>query len=338
MCRSMVVETSVDLRRILEIRSLGIHGVPTPIDRRIVGRGRHAIWIKRDDRCGFGRGGVKARKIDFLVRDLIDSGRNHVVTLATNVTNLVHDIVPLLHKHGVGASIFVTDDPRMPAPLRLRLFRDVAEEVHLIGVSRCRAVASVGWAAATLRRQGLRPTVVLPSLGHPAAVVGVARGFLEMAGQIRGAADVLPRTLFITTASGVTLAGLVLGNALLRACGAEPVRVVAVPVYSGPVRLYAYALLRWTIRHYGLSLRARLDSVTMTDWREGGDFGLFGAQLIEVCERVSAEHGLLIDPIYGGKTWQVMERMLAEGSVAEPCLYWHCGYTPDWREFPICVR
>jgi 1-aminocyclopropane-1-carboxylate deaminase/D-cysteine desulfhydrase-like pyridoxal-dependent ACC family enzyme len=330
----MTGDAAADLHRVLEIPRLGIHRVPTPLERRAVAEGR-TIWIKRDDQCGFGRGGVKARKIDFYVRDLLDRGCDHLVTLAANVTNLVHDLAPLLREHGIGWTIYVTDDPPMPAALRARLFRDFDGGVRLLGAARAGAAARVLGSAAAARLRGQRPAIVLPSLGHPAAVAGVARGFLEAAEQMKGEAGAPPRTLFITAASGVTLAGLVLGERLLRATGAPPVHIVAVPVYSGPVRAYAAGLLRWTVRRYALASDADLAGVTITDWREGGDFGRFGAPLIALCERVDAEQQLKIDPIYGGKTWQTMERMIAEGTVEEPCLYWHCGYTPDWREFPV---
>jgi 1-aminocyclopropane-1-carboxylate deaminase/D-cysteine desulfhydrase-like pyridoxal-dependent ACC family enzyme len=329
------MHATADMQRILHIPRLGIHRTPTPLSRRAVGRAGQEIWIKRDDRCGFGRGGSQARKIDFFVRELLDRDRDHVVTLATNVTNLAHDLTPLLREHGIGWTIFVTDDPPMPAPLRERRFAELGGDIRFLGVARSGAAAHLLTAAAKARLRGGRPTILLPSVGHPAAVAGVAHGFLEMAAQMESEAGELPRTLFITAASGVTMAGLALGERLLRDSGKRPVRIVAVPVYSGPVRHYARGLLRWTRRYYGLCMKQGLENVAMTDWRAGGDFGRFTGALAALCERIELEHDLRIDPIYGGKTWQIMERMLNDGSVQGPCLYWHCGYTPDWREFPV---
>lgn len=331
----MLAHCSADVERILQVPRLGIHRTPTPLERRRVGQAGHEVWIKRDDLCGFGRGGVKARKIDFFMHDLLESGSNHVVSLVTNVTNLAHDVTPLLRRHGLGWTLFVTDDPPMPMALRKRLFAQLDGDLRFLGRARGSVAARVVGTAVALRLRGRRPTAVLPSLGHPASVIGIARGFLEMAEQIMTGGGALPRTLFITAASGVTLAGLALGESLLRAAGAPPVRIVAVPVYSGPVRRYASGLLQWTARRYGVAQKVDLSAVAITDWRDGGDFGRFGPVLAALCERVESEQGFTIDPIYGGKTWQTMERMLNSGSVPEPCLYWHCGYTPDWRDFPM---
>jgi 1-aminocyclopropane-1-carboxylate deaminase/D-cysteine desulfhydrase-like pyridoxal-dependent ACC family enzyme len=51
-----------------------------------------------------------------------------------------------------------------------------------------------------------------------------------------------------------------------------------------------------------------------------------------LCERVRAETGLSLDPIFGGKTWSAMERALSRENAGDrEYLYWHCGYTPEWR-------
>lgn len=325
---------SAALVRLRAVARVGLGRFPTPLEQLTL-RGGAPLFVKRDDQCGFGRGGVKARKIDFFVRHLVERGHDHLVTVATNVTNLVHDLVPLLREHGIGWTIYVTDDPPMLPALRTRLFGDLGDGgVHFIGRSRAGVCARVLATAATLRLRGRRPAMALPSLGHPASILGVARGFLEMMEQMQHQAASLPRTVFITAASGVTLAGLAFGAHLLADAGVPRVSIVAVPVYSGPVRAYAKLLLGWAGRCLGVRRASELEGVSFTDWREGGDFGRFGPRLTMLCERVHAEHGLELDPIYGAKTWAVMERLVAGGAAAAPRVYWHCGYTPDWRELP----
>lgn len=42
--------------------------------------------------------------------------------------------------------------------------------------------------------------------------------------------------------------------------------------------------------------------------------------------------GIAIDPIFGGKTWSVMERYMDREKLQDwQTLYWHCGFTPEWR-------
>jgi D-cysteine desulfhydrase len=48
-----------------------------------------ALWVKRDDLSGWGRGGAKARKLEYLLGHLRAHGYTDVVALTGNVTNLV---------------------------------------------------------------------------------------------------------------------------------------------------------------------------------------------------------------------------------------------------------
>ena len=54
---------------------------------------------------------------------------------------------------------------------------------------------------------------------------------------------------------------------------------------------------------------------------------------LETCRRVQQEHGIEIDPIYGGKVWTTMEQLESgppAHSAAPSIVFWHCGFTPDW--------
>jgi 1-aminocyclopropane-1-carboxylate deaminase/D-cysteine desulfhydrase-like pyridoxal-dependent ACC family enzyme len=54
--------------------------------------------------------------------------------------------------------------------------------------------------------------------------------------------------------------------------------------------------------------------------------------LADSCERIREQTGLSLDPIFGGKTWSVMERHLMEETPGDDdVLYWHCGFTPEWK-------
>jgi D-cysteine desulfhydrase len=328
-----MLRTFVFNERLESVPRLGIGTFPTPLETRTVSP-HSTVYIKRDDLCGHGRGGVKARKIDFFLRDFLDDGCNHLITLVTNVTNLAHDLDPLLSQRGIRGTFFVTDDPPLPAALRSELFAGLGAEVRLLGRARVSVTARIVLATAQSRLRGEHPRVALPSLGHPASVVGVARGFLEMAEQVKAKTGSWPGTVFITAASGVTLAGLTLGEHFLRTTQGARARIVGVPVYSGPIRLYARTLLRWTARWLGSKVSFDLSSVELTERTKTLDFGEFDSSLVELCDRVKADQDLDIDPIYGGKTWATMERMLSTGEVEGPCVYWHCGNTPDWRRFP----
>jgi len=315
--------------------SLGIW--PTPIHR--VQRKRAAdVLVKRDDLSGHGRGGAKARKIAHLVGHLVSHGYDELIATAGNVTNLVFDLLPVLATHRIRPRLFVLDDPPAVPEDRERIFEGVRDQLELLGRSRAEAFGAMLGAYLRARLAGRRPFVALPGVSHPSGVVGNARGFIEMAMQLRDVGEPLPGTVFVTAATGTTLAGFVLAEDALRRAGFDPIRVIGVQVYPGATRSRTLALLRWTERFLGLSGHVPAERIEVVSHAPHEGFGRYPEALADLCERVASETDFRIDPIFGGKTWHAMEQHLAQVRGGRPTLYWHCGYTPEWRMLGGAVR
>jgi 1-aminocyclopropane-1-carboxylate deaminase len=299
---------------------------PTPIDDAALPGGRKVL-VKRDDLSGWGRGGAKARKIEHLIGHLRAGGYDTLVTAAGNITNLAFDLVPALERYGIEPLLLLMDEPSAPVALRAEIFAALGAGARLVGPHWLRATARATALAVQARARGRRPFVLLPGASHPAAVIGNACGFLEMVEQRRAAGRPLPSTVFVTAATGTTVAGFLLAEHALRVSGCAPVRVVGVQVYPGAIRGRTLALLRWTERFLGWRDSVPSDRIDVrAEWLHGG-FGQFPPELAHLCESVRERTGLALDPIFGGKTWAAMEAERPEGLT----LYWHCGYTPEWE-------
>jgi len=323
-------EHATTLERLLAAPRVALANFPTPIET--IAESGPAVLVKRDDRSGWGRGGAKARKIEHLLGELRLRGRDELVTVVGNITNLAFDLLPALDAHGIRASLFVIDDPPAPAAAREAIFAGVRARVTLLGSSRARAVRAVlgRWLAA--RREGGRPFWALPGVSHPSAVIGNACGFVEMALQCQRERRPLPKVVYVSAATGTTVAGFLLGEHALREAGFAPIRVVGVQVYPGRMRAAVSWLLRWTEERLGLVRRVPRARIELDTSELAGGFGRFPARLAERCRVLANESGLLLDPIFGGKTWAAMSTALAHTRADdESALYWHCGYTPEWN-------
>lgn len=275
-----------------------------------------------------------ATRVLYISGYTLAGGHDELITIAGNVANVVFDLLPALRRHGIRSRLFILDDPPMLPAARERLFTEVRAEVELLGARRAEAFGRAALALACSRARGGRPFLLLPSLAHPAGAAGNARGFIEMVEQRRAAGRTLPETVFITVASGTTLAGFLLGENALRRAGGDPIRVVGVQVYAGPVERWTWGMLRWAERAFGLAGRVPRRRIEIVNSAPHGGFARFPDAVVRLCERVHAETGCRIDPIFGGKTWSVLAAYLATGGArARPVLYWHCGYTPEWRAF-----
>lgn len=304
---------------------------PTPVVE-VALVGQPSILVKRDDLSGWGRGGAKARKIRYLLGYMRDRGYTDLVTVAGNITNLAFDLIPALDRAGLGAHLHIIDDPPAPSELRRRIFEGVGHRVCLLGSSRCRAFLKTGARVLQLRAKGRRPLWVLPGVSHPTGVLGNACGFVEVLDQLGAEGRKRPQTVFITGATGTTLAGFVLAEAFLRGLGQPPIRIIGVQIYPGALHRSTRWLAHWAARFVGLRQALDLD-VRVTSEALNGGFGCYDRKLVELCERVEEQVELKLDPIFGGKTWSVMERYLRRERPRDgEVLYWHCGYTPEWRD------
>ena len=189
-----------------------------------------------------------------------------------------------------------------------------------------------------LRKSGRKPFWVMPGVSHPAGILGNAAGYLELMEQFRDARRTPPRAVFVTAATGTTVAGFLLAEQLRREQGEPPIRIVGVQIYPGRTRTSTRWLARWAALgiQQGWSIEPPVE--VASDALSGG-FGRFTSRIAELCERVREETGLMIDPIFGGKTWFSMEREVLRTKPRDgEFLYWHCGYTPEWRTLGNMVR
>jgi len=318
------------LERLLGAPRVRLGQFPTPIETVQLPSGP-AVAVKRDDYSGWGRGGAKARKIEHLLGELEARGRDEVVTVVGNITNLAFDLLPALDARGLRGSLFVIDDPPAPLAEREAIFRGVRDRVTLLGPSRARAAAAVlgRWMAA--RREGGRPLWALPGVSLPSSVIGNACGFIEMALQCEREHRPLPKVVYVTAATGTTVAGFLLGEHALRQAGFAPIRIVGVAVYGGHLRASVSWLLRWTEDRLGLTTRVPRERIELDTSEVDGGFGRYSRRLADRCLELEGEVGLKLDPIFGGKTWAAMQSALCrDGAGDERALYWHCGYTPEW--------
>lgn len=296
------------------------------------------ILVKRDDQSGFGRdgrSGVKARKLECMLAHVSKKGMNALFMLLGNVTNLAYDIVPIAQKAGIEIKILISDEPPLPQSVRDELFADIREHVEFCNTSIISAFYRLAGHWFRSRRKGKKTMAVLPSPAHPSAMVGAAKGFLEMIKQCEEKGEELPRAVYIASAAGTTACGFILAEAALRASGYPKIPIIPVQVVPYPLNLTIPFLLFWVWKFLHFPGLPSLDGYSLVKVKENTQYARFGSKLKETCKRVFDDYGLELDPIYGGKCWQTMESREKGGSQDEsrPLVFWHCGYTPDWQEF-----
>ena len=313
---------------------------PTPI--QIVQHSRLGqLLVKRDDLARFGRGGtsgVKARKLEGFLAHVSRNRYQQVMILLANMTNLGHDIIPALTNLSVRTRLLIVNDPVLGQSQREHLFRNAEATVEFLGPSHAAGTIRLAAAALQAKMSGVRSIAVLPSPAHPSAVIGAARGLIEVVQQCQASGQALPCLVFISSAAGTTAAGFILASSVLRAAGVANIRVMAVPVVPYRVENWLPLLLYSAQRTLGLRMRMPLPDYGVLRVPRNLSYGRFDNYLEAVCTRVQDTYDLVIDPIYGAKSWSAMEEYVSSANLAHgnPVMFWHCGYSPDWEAFRNC--
>lgn len=326
---------SDDIDRLLVPPRVVLGAWPTPLER-VEHPGIGPVLVKRDDLAGFGgeaRSGVKARKLEGLLSHMVERQQRRLVMPLGNITNLGFELVRAARELNISVRLLIADDPPLPREQREAIFAPINENVVLLGRSYAGAAARLAAAgvAGLWRRQVIAP----PSPAHPAAIAGAARGYIEAMEQVEAMTGGLPSSVYVATAAGSTVAGFALGEVLMRAAGAARVEVVAVPVVPQPVGWWVPALVAWTARYLKVEAPRPGVSLTVAAAARNAVYGRFDGGHVATCEDVEAAYGFRIDPIYGGKSWSVMEARETARRDPErrPPLFWHCGYTPNWQDY-----
>jgi len=328
------------LSKLLNHPHIDIGHFPTPIDSSTALDNKigHAVFIKRDDLSGYGRGGAKTRKLSYLFGWLLAHGYDELITCMGNISNLVFDMTPLLKRYGIHGSLYCMNIPPMRHARRLELYKTLIDDIHLVGESYLAVAQRALSRYAHSRLSGRRPALILPGVSHPSGVIGNAVGFIEMVQQVRESKLPMPETVFVSAATGTTIAGFLLAERLLREAGwlSRRVRIIGVQIYPGPIRRLTQFLLNWTVVYLRLPLRFRF-SISQIEWETDllhGGFGCFGEEIARAQELFENATGICIDPFFSGKTFTALLRHVRNGNLPReaPVLFWHCGYTPDWQE------
>ena len=328
--------SSVALDRLAACPRVPLGCWPTPLER--LGPAGPPVWVKRDDLSGWGRGGAKARKLEYLLGHVQAHEYSEVITVTGNVTNLVFDILPALDLSRLGSRILVVNYPRESSKDREATFASVRDRIELLEADWMGAMARALalWSGAKLA--GRRPFLLLPGAAHPASVIGNAGGLIELAEQL-DQDDCSDATVWVTVATGTTLAGFLLGAHAVSAAGGPRIRVVGVAIDRAPLAMFTLGLIRWTERFLGLPTLVPAGHIDIRSVDGDLPFAAFTPEVAAACHRVRRDCDFELDPIFGGKTWRAMEQSLvADQDDRRPVVYWHCGFTPEWQELGSARR
>jgi len=282
------------------------------------------LWIKRDDLTGFGGGGNKGRKLEFLMPQVVASGAEVVVTCGATSSNFVRQLGAACATLGLGCEAVVMDAPfepgfpRASAPPLAEGGNEVLND--LFGVVRHR-MPDGSWDE--LFDGAARRAAELRAAGRRVFEVKIGGSSAEGAYAFALAANEIPEGfdwVVVASSSGSTLAGLA---PTLQSRGMRVVGISADPEEENRddvFRLAGEAASRFGLPALG-SLDLRFDYV-------GEGYGVASAAGEAATLRMARREGIVLDPVYSAKAFAGLLDLVDRRELTGRGVFWHTGGFP----------
>lgn len=280
--------------------------LPTPLERGPTLPGGSRLWVKRDDLTGLGMGGNKARKLEFLCGAAVAEGARSLVTVGAAQSNHCRMTAAAGSILGLDVHLVLSGDRPSASTGNQLLSMLFGAQSHYTGAE------GNHWGELEIAREALTDELrdggaapyAIPIGGSTAVgAVGYAIAFVEIMEQC-DEQGIEPTAIVHTTSSGGTHAGLLAGQALLRAQGRSVPEVLAIGVAKG-VNMGLPDISELTAETIDLiggdrSIVDRNDVRLDPDWM-GEDYGV-PTRAGDAAIRWAARHGgWVLDRVYSGK-------------------------------------
>jgi D-cysteine desulfhydrase family pyridoxal phosphate-dependent enzyme len=311
--------------RLGEWPRVGLGSLPTPLQRmsalsNLIGA---EVWIKRDDLTGFGLGGNKVRKVEFLLADARRSGADTLLTVGGAQSNHARTVAAAAATHGMGCHVVLGGSrPAVPTG-NVLLDGLLGARMHFAGTEDWDLLEKrMNELATELREEGLTPYEMPVGGSTSLGALGFAAAYLELFDQCAGV-GLAPASVVHATSSGGTQAGL---TAAARLLGRDEPRIVGVSVAKTAADLATEvgAISGGVMELLGGEADPAEGLVLEGFMGSGYAAPTAGAQ--EALVTLARAEGIVCDPVYSAKALHaVMERA---GDLGSPIVFWHTGGLP----------
>lgn len=289
------------------------------------------IFVKRDDLLGLSAGGNKTRKLEFLMADALSQGADTIITTGAVQSNHCRLTLAAAVKEGLKCQFLIEE--RVPGSYHEQasgnnlLFR-------LLGVDRLKVVP--GGTDLVSGMQAMADEVSAAG-GKPYIVTGGGSNPLGALGYVACAEEILQQTfdrslslghIICPSGSGGTHAGLLAG--LVGNQTGIPVTGISVRASSHAQEAKIHALANSTSALAGGTLEVPRDAVKVRDEFVGPGYSLATAEMTAAIQMFARTEGMILDPVYTGKTAAGLIAMVREGGFGENAniLFVHTGGSP----------
>jgi D-cysteine desulfhydrase len=308
------------------IQCAEIATLPTPVIP--LGNLSDNLWMKCDHLTHTVYGGNKIRKLEFIIPQLKEKNITRVVSLGGIGTNSGTALAMVCHDLGIACRLYLFDQPMSrTVENNYRLMRGYGAELVRVKMP---ITAGLRFYLDP-RRLDPRCYFVFGGCSNAVSVFGFANALLELKAQVDAGECPEPQQIVVATSSGSTLAGLLLGAALIP----WDIRIVGIrvaPDHYGPVAGCTPGVVTGLMRE-ALDIMSRaypeyrslqLPTPVLIDDYFGAGYGIPSPASEHALQQAKLQ-GFTLENTYTGKAFAAALDSVAQGP--GPLLFWntHAG-------------
>jgi D-cysteine desulfhydrase len=304
---------------------LNLSVTPTPIQKlgALSGKFKTNIYCMRDDLTGFAFGGNKTRKLDYLMADAKQKGKDTIIGIGANQSNFCRMATAAATVNGMETHLVLAgNEPETPTGNLLvdHLFGAIIHHTDTENVEVLTERAAE--LEKQLKTQGKR-VYNMPSGGStPIGILGYVSAFDEIL-EFQRKQGILFDAIFFASGSGGTQAGLVLGQQLTNWKG----KIIGINVGFAKEQM-EYIVEGHVKSTANMIAKEIVPNEIIVDANFIGDaYGVKTNGGKEAIELFAKSEGILLDYVYTGKAAAGMIEYLRSGKInrSENILFIHTG-------------
>lgn len=295
--------------------------------------GHYRVWIKRDDLTGLELSGNKVRKLDFLLARAQSEKAERIITCGGLQSN--HCRATAYYAAQLGMKTTLVLRGAQPQQWEGNFFLNQLLDVNIDFIT-AEQYQQVDAYMVELAASYSEPCFIIPEGGsNETGAWGYVKCFMEICRQFESRSQSLD-TIVVASGSGGTHAGLLIGKLLT----GSPMHILSVNVCDDAAffkQKIVHIIKAFNQRyHYQIDCTTR--DVHIIDGFTGEGYGIIGPVEISVIRRLARTEGIVIDPVYGAKALNGLERNLRDENIpGRDILFIHTGgifgLFPYWSQF-----
>ena len=288
-----------------------------------------AIFMKRDDNTSLGMGGNKTRKLEFLIGEALEQGKDTLVTAGGLQSNHCRLTAAAARKANLSCHLVLNGErPEIPNG-NLLLDKIFGANVHYCDrKDRNRRLSQV---AEDLADRGRNPYVIPVGGSNSIGSIGYVKAMFELETQLKEM-DIKPDAIVFATSSGGTQAGLALGAKITNFKGQVlGISIDQTKTGDEPFPPILTEIANTTAQRIDCPIQLVEEDFSLNCDYLGAAYAIPGDIEFNAIRDLAQYEGILLGPIYTARAMGGLIDLIQKGYFRndQTVLFWHTGGSPE---------